>query len=139
MRTLLNGTFYNDAFSASEKERIIKSKIDNSVQQGSPNPYHQQDGNNTEDYVFLLSYKEAESYFPAADLYAPNPSRVAKPTAYVLARNEEALKDGVNSNWWLRSPGYQTATLAVGNDGRLYAILATSWYVGIRPAIWIKL
>lgn len=139
MRTLLNGTFYNNAFSDSEKERIIKSKIDNSVQQGSPNPYHQQDGNNTEDNVFLLSYKEAESYFPAADLYAPNPSRVAKPTAYVLARNEEALKDGVNSNWWLRSPGYQTATLAVGNDGRLYAILATSGYAGVRPAIWIML
>ena len=74
LRTYLNGDFYN-SFSADDKAKIVKTtntNPDNST-------YSVSGGNNTEDYIYLLSIDEAD-----------------------------ALDSNVSANdswWWLRSPG----------------------------------
>ena len=59
LRTWLNGTFYNKAFSSAEQAAILTTSVDNSSNQG----YWGRSGGNTQDKVFLLSYAEANKYF----------------------------------------------------------------------------
>lgn len=55
LRAYLNDSFYNSKFSAKEKEIIIKNEI---VNKGNKKT-GVDGGNNTEDYVYILSYDEA--------------------------------------------------------------------------------
>lgn len=59
IREWLNDEFYNQAFSEEEKNRISLSLVKN-----DNNPWKNTDGgNDTEDYVFLLSFDEVHNYF----------------------------------------------------------------------------
>ena len=92
-------------------------------------------GNDTEDKVFLLSEKEAETLFSNDD------ERIAKATGY-------AEKSGVYVNeekaawWWLRSPGYYSYDAAVvRNDGWVYrdGDNVSDGIDGVRPALHLNL
>ena len=92
-------------------------------------------GNDTEDKVFLLSEKEAET------LFSNDEERIAKATEY-------AEKSGVYVNekkaawWWLRSPGSSSRRAAgVLDDGWIFV---DGYYVdsndaGVRPALHLNL
>ncbi|MCL2507995.1 MAG: DUF6273 domain-containing protein [Oscillospiraceae bacterium] len=74
----------------------------------------------TEDYVFLLSYEEAEEYFPSAA------ARAAK-------------YNGQAQNWWLRSPGnYLNEFANVDSIGQVCYSESNihTERLGVRPAIW---
>ena len=58
LRTWLNWTFYNKAFSSAEQSAILTTNVDNSKKQ-CYSGYSTDGGNNTQDKVFLLSYAEA--------------------------------------------------------------------------------
>ncbi len=130
LRTWLNNDFMNSAFSSSEKSAIVLSKVEN-----KDNPdYNTPGGEDTEDYIFLLSIDEAKKYFTTEE--------ARKATA-----TEKADKDGVKvrggyCNWTLRSPGYTALCSAgVGADGYVYT---DGSYIsvdsnGIRPAMWVTL
>ena len=60
LRTWLNGTFLNKTFTAQERERILLTKVDNSISQGYNSWFPC--GINTQDRIFLLSYAEANEY-----------------------------------------------------------------------------
>lgn len=62
LRTWLNDTFLNKAFSLTEQTAILTTDVDNSKQQcySGWNPSRE---NDTKDKVFLLSYAEANKYF----------------------------------------------------------------------------
>ena len=92
-------------------------------------------GNDTEDKVFLLSEKEAETLFSNDD------ERIAKATEY-------AEKSGVYVNeekaayWWLRSPGDDRYCAAVVNsDGWVYGdgSRVNGSDDGVRPALHLHL
>ena len=113
-----------------------KAKIQTSLIKNEDNSeYGTSGGNDTEDKVFLLSEKEAET------LFSDEEERIAKATEY-------AEKSGVYVNkekvawWWLRSPGYHGHHAAVVNkygwvdrDGSCVSIYSG----GVRPALHLNL
>ena len=131
IRQWLNNEFYATAFNKSEKAKIQTSLIKN-----EDNSEHgTSGGNDTEDKVFLLSEKEAETLFSNDD------ERIAKATGY-------AEKSGVCVNkeksamWWLRSPGSDSYGAAgvrsygwVSRDGNI--VYDNSG--GVRPALYLNL
>jgi len=130
IRQWLNNEFYTTAFNKAEKVKIQTSLIKN-----EDNSEHgTSGGNDTEDKVFLLSEKEAETLFSNDD------ERIAKATGY-------AEKSGVCVNkeksamWWLRSPGSDSYGAAgvrsygwVSRDGNI--VYDNSG--GVRPALYLK-
>src|SRR5574344_1770668 len=95
IRSWLNDTFYNTAFTAAEKARIQTTTVDNSVASTgfSPNTYACA---NTSDQVFLLSYAEATN---ASYGLSTDASRQLKSSAY--AQSQGVLTDNTNDNsYW---------------------------------------
>ena len=62
LRTWLNGTFLNKAFTAQEQAGIVLTSVDNSKSQGYIG-WSTNGGNNTRDKIFLLSCREAFSMY----------------------------------------------------------------------------
>ena len=130
IRQWLNNEFYTTAFNKAEKAKIQTSLIKNE----DNSEYGTSGENDTEDKVFLLSEKEAETLFSNDD------ERIAKATGY-------AEKSGVCVNkeksamWWLRSPGSDSYGAAgvrsygwVSRDGNI--VYDNSG--GVRPALYLN-
>lgn len=131
IRKWLNNEFCKSAFNNAEKGRIRTTLIKN-----EDNSEHgTSGGNDTEDKVFLLSEKEAET------LFSNDEERIAKATEY-------AEKSGVYVNeektvlWWLRSPGCSRDYVAeVSYYGWINrsGCNVNSYDVGVRPALHLNL
>ncbi len=122
IRTWLNDDFYNNAFSIDEKALINKVTVDNSSMSKG--------GNDTEDYVFLLSPSEAVKYYPDEN-----------EEGYSAARSSY-LYNGRKENWALRSPapGNAYCLQYVGYSGEMEEGTASMGYdMGIRPVCRITL
>lgn len=131
LRKWLNEDFYSQAFSDAEKAIILESNVpaDKNEQ------YFTENGEDTQDKVFLLSTKEVRTYFPSSQ------DRGAQITPYAVKVKNGLEKDGFGW-WWLRTAG----------SSRLYAasvdfygeLLLCGGIVdfpqnGIRPAIWVSI
>ena len=113
IRKWLNGEFYNSTFSGEEKARIKSFN---------------------QDYVFLLSRKEAEKYF------ADDDARRCKPTAYAKAKGADVYEGCCY--WWLRSPlpMLSSDVCFVDIDGFVHNYSSVHNDNGfMRPALWINL
>ena len=131
LRTWLNGTFYNSAFTDEERAVIQKNEVT-----ADKNPeYSTNPGNDTEDNVFLLSVNDANKYFKNKE------SMMCEPTSYAKAQGVYVYEKYGTTWWWLRSPGdgsnFATGVSTYG------AVLADGNRVdrsdrGIRPALWIN-
>ena len=131
IRQWLNNEFYTTAFNKTEKAKIQTSLIKNE----DNSEYGTSGGNDTEDKVFLLSEKEAET------LFLNDEERIAKATEY-------AEKSGVYVNeekaawWWLRSPGddsdYAAEVNYVGWVSR-HGSYVDGNIDGVRPALHLNL
>ncbi len=133
IRTWLNSTFYNNAFSSSEKSAILTTTLDNSF----TNPtYGTAGGNNTSDKVFLLSTEDVTNTdygFPSSAT-TTSTSRSAENTDYA----DESVE--WDTEWWLRTPGYSLSYASYVTEGVVYdygeKVNAT---YAVRPAIHINL
>ncbi len=86
LRDWLNTTVLTNAFTKEQIERIAVS-------------YHtDQDGNNTEDQVFILNSEELRGYFDS------NEARAAGATPYAQARGVYVYSDG-HCWWWISEAG----------------------------------
>lgn len=95
LRIWLNDTFANRAFSQEEQQAILMTTVVN----GSDEGYWKTDGgNDTQDKIFLLSYRQAEQYFDVTINNNENIKSRMQPTDYALAHGAGKL------GWWLRSP-----------------------------------
>lgn len=136
IRSWLNNDFINTAFTPEEQaailETVVETAVDNSSREGYSGWYAASDGNNTQDKIFLLSYREAfEEYFNA------NALRICTSTSY--AKQESAYTNDADACvWWLRSPGLRTRASSVGSDGSLSGSSVNDNYC-VRPALWIDL
>lgn len=145
LRTWLNGTFYNKAFSSTEQAAIMTTNVDNSKNQ-CYSGWNTSSGNNTQDKVFLLSYAEANKYFGVTyDNSSNTKSRVA-PTAYAIAQGEWTSSSNKTTDstyagwWWLRSPAtYQDYAAIVYFVGSLDFNYVDSDSGSVRPALWVNL
>ena len=134
IRQWLNNEFYTTAFNKTEKAKIQTSLIKNE----DNSEYGTSGGNDTEDKVFLLSEKEADT------LFSDEEERIAKATEYA-----EKLGVDINENseekgawWWLRSPGNDSFYAALVNYyGWVYGdgIGVNCNVYGVRPALHLNL
>ena len=131
IRQWLNNEFYTTAFNKAEKAKIQTSLTKNE----DNSKYGTSGGNDTEDKVFLLSEKEAET------LFSNDEEKIAKATEYaeksvVYVNEEKAVL------WWLRSPGSDSRSAAVVDN---YGwVIGGGGYVddsggGVRPALHLNL
>ena len=130
IRQWLNNEFYTTAFNKAEKAKIQTSLIKNE----DNSEYGTSGGNDTEDKVFLLSEKEAET------LFSNEEERIAKATEY--AEKSGVYDEEKGAWWWLRSPGFGSRGAAeVDSDGWVYRV-GNLVYIrpdGVRPALHLNL
>ena len=130
IRQWLNNEFYTTAFNKTEKAKIQTSLIKNE----DNSEYGTSGGNDTEDKVFLLSEKEAET------LFSDEEERIAKATEY--AEKSGVYDEEKGAWWWLRSPGFGSRGAAeVDSDGWVYRV-GNLVYIrpdGVRPALYLNL
>ena len=145
LRTWLNGTFLNKAFTAAEQKGILLTNVDNGSSQGYSG-YSTNGGNNTQDRVFLLSYAEANKYLGVTDDDGKNTKSRVAPTAYANKQgaytySSTKTADGAAAGWWwLRSPGYiQYYAAFVTTAGSLRSYYVYEDDAVVRPALWINL
>ena len=134
IRKFLNDNFYNTAFNELQKVFIETTTVDNSAATttDSSNSYA---CNNTNDKMFLLSYKEATTY------YTSETARQAKGSDYAKCQGLEVNSSNGNSYWWLRSPHKKDANFALDVNGNGYttSLEVSRTEYGVRPACWINL
>ena len=140
MREYLNDTFYNKAFSTDEKLMIINTLVDNTTLSGNCI-----DNENSNDFVYLLSYNDLTS---AKYGFDEENSRIALNTDYTMALGVYTNSSFNNSgDWWLRTIANECHDLdifyCVFSDNRLSSHSEdgkddTNTY-GIRPVIRITL
>lgn len=115
LRTWLNDTFLNTAFTSSEQATIKNTTVVN-----DDNPYYgTEGGENTTDKVYLLSIAEASNaaYGFNGEFRTDSETRVATNTAYVAGKGGMTAV-GEADWWWLRSPGGDSNDASrVGNNG----------------------
>ena len=108
LRTWLNGTFLNTAFTSAEQAAIKNTTVVN-----ADNPYYDTEGGeNTTDKVYLLSIAEASNtaYGFNGEFRTESETREAKSTAYAKWQGP----------WWLRSPGGSSEGASAVNFGTGY-------------------
>lgn len=135
LRSWLNQEFLEAAFSNLEKKLISRNYVDNSYGQGIPgiNVYG---GGNTSDSSFILSYAEAQRFFPTDE------DRTAMQTEF--AKSQGVSKEDF-CRWWLRSPGCifgnnnLNGACMINSNGRFGTFATATTLQGVRPAIWIDL
>lgn len=132
IRSWLNRKFLEKAFNEADLAVIQETQIvpDRKAENGDdPGPA-------TSDRVFLLSYRDASTYFP------DNESRRCQATGYAKLQGVMATVEDNVCWWWLRSPGNNLSSAAyVMINGYAYAggDKANEDFVGVRPAIWVEL
>ncbi len=116
IRSWLNITFYDTAFSALEKEIIEITEVDNSASttSSSTNEYACQ---NTEDKLYLLSYQDVNN----------------KAYGFTVERSRVAEYDGERCYYWLRSNRYTSDVNIVSSYGDIYRTDVNNYY-GVRVA-----
>ena len=147
LRQYLNNEYYQ-SFNKSDMERIIETKTLN-----NDNPWYKTSGgNDTDDYIFLLSIEEVVEYFGDSGQLSNRPLVEWGYTSVIEDQyntTRKALdKSDVASWWWLRSSGSGDRTAAyVYDDGRInIGGGANRAYVGftdeaggVRPALWLDI
>ncbi len=88
-------------------------------------------GEDTDDYLFLLSIQEVEQYFPTRD------SRTVKPTPYCKLTSRAHVEKNGNTGWWLRTTGHSADDEArVSSIGKFINFQVNWKYDTVRPAFW---
>lgn len=135
LRHHLNGDFYNRAFSADEKRRIVKSRVE-----ARPDAHFEADqGAGTEDFVFLPAIEDGEKFFAEGGFFADGDGAICRATLYAERRG--ALADDVgNCLWWLRSSGFSNlGAVYVDGRGSLQSGIVDNTDKAVRPMLRVKL
>ena len=155
IRTYLNGSFWNTAFTASAKSMIDdETDVDNSATSTNPNsnPRLWDDGtndytcSNTIDKIFLLSEKEvttADYGFTECNVYGVGNSRIRMTTDFAKASGAwQSTTADCGGWWWLRSPSFFYGLYArhVGDDGNAFSLSSnvSNTEGGVCPALCLK-
>ena len=145
LRDWLNNDFLKGAFTQEEQSAILLTEVDNSTRQGY-SKWKTNGGNNTQDYIFLLSYAEANKYLGVTYEACDNEKSRAAASAYAKALGawtndiiRKADEEEVSS-WWLRSPGSNSTSAAfIYFDGSLRSNGFHFNIMVVRPAFWLNL
>lgn len=151
IRSWLNYSFYNDAFSSEEQNRIIETEIEN--EENEDYDFATAGGRDTMDKIFFLSIDEAELYFSDDAVtedqndWGWSVSRGTMPTPYAVSQGaivEEHFAEGMEAYhnkgyWWLRTPGMSNYDASVVDEtGYITSYSVDSDGIAIRPSMWIS-
>ncbi len=138
VRTWLNEGLFQWIFTDEEEACVCASEIHT-----PNNPVYGTDGGeDTIDYLFLLSIEEVEKYFPTDETRKTQIVPDVDMEQYDLMPGTHTLNTTDYYDWWLRSPGYKEAFFAsVGRFGDI--MVEGQWSsdeeVSVRPAMWVDL
>ena len=147
LRTWLNNTFFNKAFTSAEQATILTTTVYNFWTEGNTE-WESGGGNTTQDRIFLLSYEEANQYLQVKyrqGIGDNNRASRVTPTEYALARGaytqDYKTPEGADAGWWwLRSPGREQRHAAIVNhNGFLFYNVVSSTSGLVRPVVWINI
>ena len=130
LREWLNGEFYEKAFNASEKAKIVTTTVVNKDNEETGTP----GGNDTEDKVFLLSSEEVFEKYDISEKLNPSPLLSMLSVGTFSTEGENRII------WWLRSPGTsanEASCLCGYSTGPSSANAYSNDKYGVRPAIWV--
>jgi len=138
-------SFIDSAFSPSEKDAIKITSVDNSVSQARPNNGLEYDDNDTNDKLFLLSYKEcstnAYGFMPGDEF---DSARCANVTAFANERVTNSPSENC-IGWWIRTPLVRSPGILCCSDWIAATGQAAFIYfhnirtdIGVRPALHIS-
>lgn len=146
IRTWLNGSFYQTAFSAEEQNTISNWNV---VNEDYPD-CGVKGGNNTTDKVYLLSVSDmTDERYGFCGLDVKSQSRQIQPSAYayingVNRNNGDAVGKSLGCcTWWLRTSGYRangnSCAANVEENGIIWQYDYGTWegYLGVVPALHI--
>ena len=149
LRTWLNNTFLNTAFTSEEQVAIKDTTV---VNKDNPDCWFwggAEGGENTIDKVYLLSIAEASNtaYGFNGEFGTKSETRVAKNTAYAKECGAWTwtFLAGTNGWWWLRSPGISNSaasfmdTDGYGDCSGCSVSNVSNDDVAIRPALHLDL
>lgn len=145
IRSWINNEFFNSAFKSAEKGAILTTNVDNSpsTTNSNNNPYACE---NTDDKVFLLSYKDYKNPdYGFSSSYNSDSARYCEPTDYAIANfcemdNRGGFNDR-NCNYWTRSPDsdHSYDAWCVNFNGYFHYNNVYYGGSGVRPALNINL
>ena len=154
LRSWLNSTFLNNAFSASEQNMILTTHLENS-------DLYSLGGNDTDDKIFLLRDSDVHgesAYYSDGHWYFNNyADRVAYATQYTVVNRffAYAFLDGGNTKctssnyklnrclalWWLRKEGdsdnFAPLVSNINNNDGIVEFEDIT-VLGVRPALWVQ-
>jgi TolA-binding protein len=127
LRTWLNETFYNKAFSSTEQKKIVEGIVSN-------------EPGDTTDKIFLMSSRELKNYFSTTESFR------CKATAYAIYQGASVDTSGGqydgDCRWMLRPSGFAYENYAYVGAGEKemgrYIYAPVNAIAGIRPAMWIS-
>ena len=145
LRQILNDEFYN-SLPQPDREKVVNMLVLNqnnrwySTRTGG--------GNDTEDYVFLLSSEELVTYFgDSGQLWErPRPSGDAGPARTYISDFYNSFRVAYDSAentsaWWLRSPGgtsENAMNVTISGLINMYGVRVDASDNGVRPALWVN-
>ena len=143
IRSWLNDTFYNTAFTTLQRNLIQQVTLDNST--STTNSYSNRYAcNDTQDYVYLLSYKDIHNsdYGFSTNTYDEDLNKKKTATDYSKCQGVSAQSG--ESGWYSRSPHVNGSNLvcSISRNGNTAYIGGGYTYgrsLGIVPAVQIKL
>ena len=140
LRSWLNDSFYNEAFTDDEQKAITEQNV---VNENNP-IYDTEGGKDTKDKLYLLSIGEGMNgdYGFCSEFCNYSLSREVMASDYAWIRGTYRDR-GNKCVWWLRSPGRAVNNVAViSNNGNVHQEgnnIASPSNVGVCPALHIKL
>lgn len=149
IRTFLNDTFYNAAFTASEQAYIETTEVDNSEDSTMPVlssgtvKTNKWICDNTEDNIFLLSHLEVATMYGLGEDNNASEARIKHGTDYAKAQGLAVDTTNGASLWYTRSPHYNSnlGAYMVGAGGQINLSVSDqktyNTNVGVVPALRI--
>ena len=176
IRGFLNNDFYDEAFSENEMNIILETKVlnkdNNNIYQKSSSGDKKMDtvgGEDTEDYVFILSFDEAKKYLGNMSAVYMNAGKLTESekkyykndtnlcnTTITKAVNESNIHNTGKSyknyppmkitstkyqqtDWWLRDVGRYQNYACYVSEGINDKGATVTSLKGVRPCIWVKI
>ena len=127
LRKWLNNTFFNDAFSTDEQDKILYSTV-------TLNDHDRQSSDTVSDKLYILSAYETDRYFSS------DRERRCNPTSYALSHGAHGFVGSSSCTYWLRSFGSNNMSPVVLADGMIdYDGNGIATENGIRPVLRVNL
>ncbi len=138
LRTWLNDTFLNIAFTSAEQEVILLTDVPNGNDEG--HEYYKRGGPDTQDKIYMLSYAEFNRYM-TQDFARSTPTDYAIANGVTVSKDLPTIEGRYSGMWWLRTPGgmYAGDAYRINGYGKLWDVDVNEKGIGVRPCCWVNL